>query len=150
MAALNNEIKAFIVQALACFDSPTQVATAVHQCFGVVVSRQQVEAHDPTKRCSKGLAKRWVTMFEDTRAGFREAMIEIPVANRAYRLRALGRMVEEAEERGNLVLAAHLIEQAAKESGDMYVRRPPQLTSHNITPATRVAVEFVPASDYTL
>lgn len=25
MATLNNEIKAFIVQALACFDSPTQV-----------------------------------------------------------------------------------------------------------------------------
>ncbi|MBM6445294.1 DUF2280 domain-containing protein [Pseudomonas sp. MIL9] len=150
MATLNNEIKAFIVQALACFDSPTQVATVVNQSFGVVVSRQQVEAHDPTKRCSKGLAKRWVTMFEDTRAGFRQAMIEIPVANRAYRLRALGRMVEEAEERGNLVMAAQLIEQAAKESGDMYVKRPPQPSSHSTTPAARVVVELIPASDYTL
>ena len=150
MAALNNEIKAFIVQALACFDSPSQVATAVNQSFGVVVSRQQVEAHDPTKRCSKGLAKRWVTMFEDTRAGFRQAMIEIPVANRAYRLRALGRMVEVAEDRGNLVMAAQLIEQAAKESGDLYVKCPPQPSSHATTPASRVAVELIPANDYTL
>lgn len=148
MAALNNEIKAFIVQALACFDSPSQVAEAVRVTYGLAISRQQVEAHDPTKRCSKGLAKRWVTMFEDTRAGFREAMVEIPVANRAYRLRALGRMVEEAEERGNLVLAAQLIEQAAKESGDMYVKRSPPLNS--IAPAARVAVEFVHARDYTL
>lgn len=150
MTALNNEIKAFIVQALACFDSPTQVATAVKQSFDVVVSRQQVEAHDPTKRCSKGLAKRWVTMFEDTRAGFREAMIEIPVASRSYRLRALGRMVEKAEERGNLVLAAQLIEQAAKESGDMYIRRPSHYRGDSDTPAAKVEVELACTSDYTI
>lgn len=150
MAALNNEIKAFIVQALACFDSPTQVATTVKQSFDVVVSRQQVEAHDPTKRCSKGLAKRWVTMFEHTRAGFREAMIEIPVANRSYRLRALGRMVEEAEERGNLVLAAQLIEQAAKESGDLYIRRPTRYRGDSDTPAAKVEVELACTSDYNI
>ena len=92
MAALNNEIKAFIVQSLACFDSPTQVATAVRDSFGVVVSRQQVEAHDPTRKSSKGLAKRWVTLFEDTRSGFREEMVKEPIANRSVRLRALQRL----------------------------------------------------------
>ncbi|MEX5591058.1 DUF2280 domain-containing protein, partial [Pseudomonas urmiensis] len=48
MAALTPEIKIFIVQALACFDSPSQVAEAVKANFGVTVSRQQVEIHDPT------------------------------------------------------------------------------------------------------
>ena len=67
MAALNSEVKAYIVQALACFDTPSQVAAAVKREFGIEVSRQQVESHDPTKRCAKTLAKRWVVLFEDTR-----------------------------------------------------------------------------------
>ncbi|KTB76526.1 hypothetical protein AO069_02420 [Pseudomonas syringae pv. syringae PD2774] len=123
MAAITPEIKTFIVQALACFDTPSRVAEAVKTNFGVTVSRQQVEINDPTKRSSKGLAKRWVTLFEDTRANFREAIAEVPVANRAYRLRALGRMVENAEERGHLAQAAKLLEQAAKECGDMHTLR---------------------------
>lgn len=49
MAALNGEVKAFIVQALACFDTPSQVAEQVKKEFGLEVSRQQVESHDPTK-----------------------------------------------------------------------------------------------------
>ncbi|WP_122761209.1 DUF2280 domain-containing protein [Pseudomonas viridiflava] len=146
MATLNPDIKTFIVQALACFDSPSQVAAAVKANFGVTVSRQQVEVHDPTKRSSKGLAKRWVTLFEDTRAGFRETMIEVPVANRAYRLRALGRMVEEAEERGHLAQAAKLLEQAAKECGDMYTARRTGGAGSSGEPATSIAVEFSIAS----
>ena len=56
MAALKSEVKSFIVQALACFDTPSQVAEAVKNEFGVVLSRQQVETHDPTKSSGKGLA----------------------------------------------------------------------------------------------
>lgn len=143
MATLTPEIKTFIVQALACFDSPSQVAEAVKANFGVAVSRQQVEGHDPTKRCSKGLAKRWVTLFEDTRAGFRKAMVEEPIANRAVRLRALGRMFEEAEARGNLAMGMKLLEQAAKECGDRYTNgrgKTDDLASGSAAP---VQVEFV-------
>ncbi|MBJ2254859.1 DUF2280 domain-containing protein [Pseudomonas sp. MF6784] len=123
MAALQNDVKAFIVQALACFDTPSQVVEAVQKEYGVAVTRQQVETHDPTKTSGKGLAKRWVTMFEDTRKRFREETAEIPIANRAYRLRGLGRMAEKAESMRNLALTAQLYEQAAKEVGDVYVNR---------------------------
>lgn len=123
MAALSNEVKAFIVQALACFDTPSQVAAAVREEFGIEVTRQQCESHDPTKRSGKDLAKRWVTLFEDTRARFREETAEIPIANRAYRLRALGRMVEKVEGMRNYGLALQILEQAAKEVGDVYVNR---------------------------
>ncbi|AJQ46425.1 MULTISPECIES: DUF2280 domain-containing protein [Pseudomonas] len=129
MAALKNEVKGFIVQALACFDTPSQVAEAVKSEFGLVVTRQQVESHDPTKASSKGLAKRWVTLFEDTRRRFREETADIPIANRAYRLRALGRMVEKAESMRNLALTAQLLEQAAKEVGDVYVNRQTKVDS---------------------
>ncbi|HBO5485970.1 DUF2280 domain-containing protein [Pseudomonas aeruginosa] len=120
MAVLNNEVKAFIVQALACFDTPAQVAASVREEFGIEVSRQQCESHDPTKSAGRDLAKRWRTLFEDTRKRFREEIADIPIANRAYRLRALARMAERAEGMRNMALAAQLYEQAAKESGGMY------------------------------
>jgi hypothetical protein len=123
MAALQNDVKAFIVQALACFDTPSQVVEAVQKEYGVSVTRQQVETHDPTKTSGKGLAKRWVTMFEDTRKRFREETSDIPIANRAFRLRTLGRMAEKAENMKNMALTAQLLEQAAKEVGDVYVNR---------------------------
>lgn len=123
MAALSNDVKAFIVQALACFDTPTQVVEAVKIEFGQVVTRQQVESHDPTKACSRGLAKRWVTLFEDTRKKFREDTADIPIANRAYRLRMLDRMASRAEGMKNMALAAQLLEQAAKESGNVYTNK---------------------------
>lgn len=123
MATLNNEVKAFIVQALACFDTPSQVATAVQEEFGIEITRQKCEAHDPTKRAGRDLAKRWVTLFHDTRKRFREETAEIPIANRAYRLRTLGRMAEKAENMKNMALTAQLLEQAAKEVGDVYVNR---------------------------
>ena len=37
---LPDEVKAFVVQALACFDTPSEVAKAVKEEFGLVVSRQ--------------------------------------------------------------------------------------------------------------
>ncbi len=123
MAALSNEVKSFIVQALACFDTPSQVATAVREEFGLELTRQQCEAHDPTKRAGRDLAKKWQTLFHDTRKRFREETADIPIANRAFRLRGLARMAEKAENMRNLALTAQLYEQAAKECGDMYVNR---------------------------
>ncbi|WP_409264712.1 DUF2280 domain-containing protein [Pseudomonas sp. KCJK9000] len=146
MAALSNEVKAFIVQALACFDTPSQVAEAVKNEFGIEVSRQSVESHDPTKRAAQRLAKRWVVLFEDTRKRFREETAEIPIANRAYRLRTLGRMAEKAENMRNLALTAQLLEQAAKEVGDVYVNRQTKadVPQDNVAP-TSIRVEVVNA-----
>ena len=123
MAVLQNEVKAFIVQALACFDTPSQVVESVQKEYGVTITRQQVETHDPTKTSGKCLAKRWVTLFEDTRKRFRDDTADIPIANRAFRLRALGRMAERAETMKNMALAAQLMEQAAKETGGAYTNK---------------------------
>ena len=146
MAILKNEVKSFIVQALACFDTPSQVVESVKNEFGVVVTRQQVETHDPTKAAGKGLAIRWQTLFHDTRKRFREETADIPIANRAYRLRGLGRMAEKAENMRNLALTAQLYEQAAKEVGDIYVNRS-RKDEPDDTPAipTRIQVDVVDA-----
>ncbi len=123
MAALRSEVKAFIVQALACFDTPSQVVEAVKKEFGVDVSRQVCEGHDPTKYAGRGLAKRWADMFHACRERFTAETADIPIANRAYRLRALGRMAEKVEGMRNYGLALQILEQVAKEVGDVYVNR---------------------------
>ncbi|RFP19181.1 DUF2280 domain-containing protein [Duganella sp. BJB475] len=123
MAALKDEVKAFIVQALACFDKPTQVADQVKVQFKLVVSRQQVEAYDPTKYVGRSLNIKWRTLFEDTRKRFREDTADIGLASRAGRLRALDRMAGKAEDKGNIPLAVQIIKQLAEEVGDVYVNR---------------------------
>lgn len=123
MAALKNDVKAHIVQSLACFDSPSQVVEAVQVEFKVKVTRQQVESYDPTKASGKALAARWVDMFNATRARFQNEIADIPIANKAYRLRVLDRMATRAEGIKNLALTAQLMEQAAKEVGDAYTNK---------------------------
>lgn len=122
-AKLNDEVKTFIVQSLACFDSPSVVEAAVKKEFGLVVSRQLVETHDPTKRAGQSIAARWKAIFEATRKEFLDDTSRIAISHRAVRLRALQRMAERAESMGNMSLAAQLHEQAAKECGDAYSNR---------------------------
>lgn len=122
-AILSDEVKTFIVQALACFDSPSVVAKAVKTEFGQEVSRQLVESHDPTKKAASGLATKWKALFEETRATFLEDTASIGISHRTVRLRSLQRMAERVEGQGNMVLAAQLLEQAAKEMGGAYTNR---------------------------
>jgi len=123
MAALKPDVKAFIVQALACFDTPSQVVESVQKEFDIKITRQQVESHDPNKASGKALAAKWVELFNNTRARFQTEIADIPIANKAYRLRILDRMMTKAESMRNMALAATLIEQAAKECGDAYTNR---------------------------
>ena len=66
MAALKPEIKAFMVQSVACFGYPLQVVESVLKEFGVQITRQQVEQNDPTKISSRAPAQKWVDLFNRT------------------------------------------------------------------------------------
>ncbi|HEL9859785.1 TPA: DUF2280 domain-containing protein [Klebsiella pneumoniae] len=120
MAALKPEVKAYIIQMLACYDTPSQVVEAVQKDFGIAITRQQVETHDPTKVSGKTLAKKWVDLFNLTRNRFLNEISDIPIANKAYRLRVLQRMSTTAENMKNIGMTAQLLEQAAKEVGEAY------------------------------
>jgi hypothetical protein len=120
---LSDGVKAYIVQALACFDTPSVVVAAVKKEFSVDVSRQLVENYDPTKRAGDNLSAKWRMLFEETRKVFLEDTATIAISHRAVRLRALQRMAEKAEERGNMVLASSLLKQAAEEVGGAYTNR---------------------------
>lgn len=138
MAALKPEIKAFIVQSVACFDTPSQVVESVLKEFGIQITRQQVEQNDPTKVSGKGLAKKWIDIFTTTRERFLNEISDIPIANKAYRLRVLQRMATTAENMKNMGMTAQLLEQAAKEVGDVYTNKQKVeqsvIATHNVMP----------------
>jgi hypothetical protein len=120
MPTLDVKVKRFIVQALACFDTPTQVAAAVKEEFGLALIRQQIAAYDPQRAQGKNLSKDLRALFETTRKTFVDDVEAIPIARQAYRLRVLNRMTQQAEASGNRPLVAQLMEQAAKEVGGAY------------------------------
>ena len=122
-AKLSDEVKTYIVQALACFDSPSIVSAAVKKEFGVDASRQLVESHDPNKKAASGLAPKWKALFAETRKTFLEDTASIAISHRAVRLRALQRMADKAENSGNMVLASSLLKQAAEEVGNAYTNK---------------------------
>jgi hypothetical protein len=120
---LSEEAKLFVVQALACFDTPSAVAQAVRRDFDLTITPQSVEAYDPTKRAGRRLSDKWRALFEETRKAFLENMAAIGVANKAVRLRMIGRIAERAETAGNSAVALQALEQAAKEVGDAFTNK---------------------------
>ena len=121
---LDDDQRTFIVKALACFDTPTKVVAAVKEEFGIDIERQQVHSYDPTKAIgARQLKDKWKVLFHKTRKAFLEDTSDIAISHRSSRIRRLDRMSEKAESSGNLVLAASLMEQAAKEMGESYTNR---------------------------
>ncbi|AAZ18853.1 phage protein [Psychrobacter arcticus 273-4] len=123
MATLNNKVKAFIVQGLATYMTPSEVAQAVKEEFDIVVTRQQVSFYDPSKAAGLTLSKKWADLFKQFRDDFNTDIQAIPIANKAYRLNMLDRMARDAEKSKNRPLAAALAEQAAKEVGEVYTNK---------------------------
>lgn len=121
MPKLSNEVKVFIVTHLAMFDTPTQVALAVKEEFGVEVTRQAVQYYDPT--VGEKPPKTFIALFETTRTRFIDSASEIPIAIRAVRLRRLDRMARALEDRRNVLGAAQLMKQAAEDIGGVYTNR---------------------------
>ena len=117
MATLTDTERREIVQRLACFESPPEVAEWASQAFEKDVTPNQVHHYNPMR--SEETAQKWVELFHDTRDAFLNDLDTIPLSHRAVRLRELqhlyDRVKDEDEER-----AARMIKQAAKEVGGKF------------------------------
>lgn len=110
MAALKEPVKIFIVQSLACFETPQQVADAVKQRFGIEIERQQCENYDPTKYSGRNLSKKLKNLFEKTRKDFKTNIEDIPVANKAFHFKELQKMYDDWGK--NKVMRQNVLKQA--------------------------------------
>ncbi|EPG1817408.1 DUF2280 domain-containing protein [Acinetobacter baumannii] len=145
MAALKEPVKIFIVQALACRDTPQEVVEQVKQEFGVDISRSQCECYDPTKYSGRNLSKKFVKLFELTREKFDKGLIDIPIANKYYRLKQYQRQLEKTR---NVKTALKILEQAAKDIGGQFTNRQ-EITGKDGGPVQTVNSEIpVPMEDY--
>lgn len=118
MPVLNEEQKRAIVQGLACFRTPSEVSEDVKEEFGVEIGREHVRRYNP-QQCDD-VAKKWCVLFEATRKRFIAETAEIPISHQAFRLRELLDLYRQAKRSRNAVLAASLLEQAAKEGGGAF------------------------------
>ncbi|MEO4078978.1 DUF2280 domain-containing protein [Acinetobacter pittii] len=145
MAALKEPVKIFIVQALACRDTPQEVVEQVKQEFGVDISRSQCECYDPTKYSGRNLSKKFVELFESTGEKFDEGLIDIPIANKYYRLKQYQRQLDRTR---NVKTALKILEQAAKDIGGQFTNRQ-EITGKDGGPLQTVNAEVpIPVEDY--
>jgi hypothetical protein len=136
MQTLTDEIRTFIVQSLARFDTPSQVAEAVKTQFDVEISRQHVFAYDP--KASQRMAPRWRELHAATRQAYLREVAEIGIADKTVRLAMLDRMAHHALANNRLTNTAAFLEQAAKECGGVYESR------RSITPQLPVSQPAAP------
>jgi len=122
-ANVEGDIKVFIVQSLACYETPTQVVGSVKEGFGITIARSHIQQYDPTKRAGKDLGKRFVELFESTRKAFLEDISEIPIVHQSFRLKALQRSYDWFIAKNNYIAANQVLEQSAKEAGNFYANK---------------------------
>ena len=110
MAKLTEPMKIFIVQSLACFETPQQVADAVKSKFKVEIDRMQCAGYDPTKATGEKMAKKLKDLFYKTRDEFKSNVYGIPLANKAVRLNELQKMYDDWGK--NKVMRQNVLKQA--------------------------------------
>lgn len=123
MAKLNKDQQIFIVQSLACFEPLRVIKELFKEKFGFDITIQQIEFYDPTKIASANLGRKWREAFKDAREKFQNEVIDIPIANKAFRLKKMQDTMDKAESMKNYPLVLQTLEQAAKECGDAYTNK---------------------------
>ena len=87
----------------------------------MVVTKQQCEKYDPTRRSGENLSPELKAEFEATREEFLEKPKNIPIANLSVRLQ---RMENQYQKHGkNRVAAISILKQAAEDVGGKYTNK---------------------------
>jgi hypothetical protein len=90
--------------------------------FGLDLPKPHALAYNPGGANYRGSPK-WHDLFDRERRSFLDNVSAIGIANKTVRIRRLGQLCVIAMERRNVKLAADLMEQAAKEMGEVFTNR---------------------------
>lgn len=119
---LSDKHRAYIVQRLACYDWPTEIANDLAQ-QGVEITRQAVQHYDPTASHTgrTRLAKKWQDLFWECRKAYiRQVEDKVPEANKAVRIKYLAHAAREFKARKNYIGMEKMLESIAKEMGNVH------------------------------
>jgi hypothetical protein len=118
---LSDTVKRRIVEHLACFRTHAEVASLIFNEFDVQLTPRHIRAYDPLSFQFAGSAH-WLDYHQLVRKRCSQELGEIAIAHRAYRLKQLQWLLDQAMDLGNHRQAMDLLEQAAKEVGNCYVK----------------------------
>jgi hypothetical protein len=116
MAELTEPQKTFIVQSLAQFVSPADVARSFRDEFDIEIEVKQICKFDPTRHAYEA-GEKWRPIFEATREKFLNDVSAVPISQQAYRLQILQQNLTAALKVKNMKLANETLKQAAEEMG---------------------------------
>lgn len=121
---LPDDVRAFIVMSYARFALTRDIHKAVMDEFGLDVDSKTLCNHmlDRPSRAAE-MGARWVALFNETRAAFREQVEAIPITNPAYRLSKMQRYFDILDSKDAIGPAMSVLEQAAKEAGGAFTNR---------------------------
>jgi hypothetical protein len=119
MKRIPEAVKRRIVEHLACYRTHAEVTDLIREEFGVSLTPRHVRAYDPTCFQFSGGASRQ-EYHALVRKRFETEIGEIPIANRAVRLRRLDAIYEKQVIKGDLGAARDTLRQAAEEVGNVY------------------------------
>jgi hypothetical protein len=113
---LPSEVKRFIVESFACFQTHKTVQDEVARRFGIVLDGRTLLVYDPARpQCRIGPRLR--LLYDECRKAYIEGVQEVAISHQAHRLRLLSRVVEKATTSKDYANAIKGLELAAKEMG---------------------------------
>jgi hypothetical protein len=113
---LPDRLKIVVLQRLAAFDTPSQVADFVRHEFGVEITRQSIEYYDPAK--NPRLPQKWREVFERERTRFFSEQERHPLDVRVFRQRVRLQLIKDHH--ANPALVRLLINDCAKDIGGIF------------------------------
>jgi hypothetical protein len=113
---LPDRLKIVVLQRLAAFETPSQVAEFVRHEFGVEITRQSIEYYDPAKNAR--LPQKWREVFERERTRFFSEQQRHPIDVRAFRQRLRHQLIQTHG--GDLRLVRLLLNDCAKDVGGLF------------------------------
>lgn len=117
---LTEDVKLFIVTQYAVFEKTGDIIKAVKERYGLDLENGRVRRYN-ADFAMHAIGKKHIAIFQQTRKDFfEEVRLQHPVSQRAYRIKRLGVMADNAYNKGNYALAAALMKQAAMETGGSF------------------------------
>jgi hypothetical protein len=122
MPALTDQQKLFVVEHLGTYHTLSEVAERLQTVFQVTATLQQLQRYDPTTAAGVTLRADLKKLFYRARETFVSSQETIAIAHKSWRLAELQKLFERYKTKAP-VIAARMLEQAAKEAGGVYARR---------------------------
>ena len=119
---LTEEQKAFIVRAYARFEATAEICLSFREKYNVELPQQRCLQYNPAS-VSFMASPKWRDLFDRAREHFITNTQDIGITNKTVRLQRLEKLCVSAISRKNTKLACEIMEQAAKEMGEVFTNK---------------------------